>query len=729
MFPVRCRLKTRVASPGFTKTRQDLNPGAPAALTPRCFMCSLCCMTSFRVRVVAGLLPLFALAGALPAQPSYRANGMIPEDFSRVPWLTIVRAVPALPGRPGADSILRVDLSGQMPPVRDQGAQGSCVAWAAAYYHVTHNQWVEHHWNVNDSQYQFSPAFVYNQINGGVDYGSSYSSALALICQQGVASMADCPYDPGNYTSWPSESAYSRAIRFRGDAGFWIDAGDTTGLKLIKQRLVNGYTSGLGIFDWTNFDSIQNFHNTYCSADRYGVNRGGHGVTIVGYDDTMTTHDGQGAFKLVNSFGPLWGTLGGYFWMSYTAVRDAQLSTRQAFYITNRVGYEPTMLGRVRVSHPARDEMGIRLGAGPTGHPVWSQDFRCFRHNRSNRPFPPGNMVFDLSGGEQFITAGLADTVFARFTGDTADNRTGTIDYFSVQHLPTGRLVVSPDPPETIPDAGVPAFARAVLGTASGANCLSYDNGVVGGGWAWETTGWGEGAVFTPPGYPCYLVGASFCFYPGNWPVPGGDEITVRVVADDGPNNSPGTTLYSSEVVHVTRGEWNLFALPESVIGAITSGRFYIFEIQTTAYPYCPGLAFDEDGMTRPSPWWVARGSTYVPADTPTLGDYMIRTFVSTPTGVAELLPGATTGPKPALTAPALVSGRASIHYVLPQEGSIELAVIDAAGRQTQLLVKGRQRSGTYRLDWNPDRLAPGVYFLRLEAGAGPVTRKVVRTR
>jgi hypothetical protein len=667
------------------------------------------------------------MVGLLSAAPLHRAGDMIFEDFRKIPGLTETRRVPVLPGRASADSILRVDLSGQMPPVGNQGAQSSCVAWAVAYNHVTHNEWVEHHWNVNDSEYQFSPAFMYNQINGGADYGTSGSAAMELVCEQGAASMAEFPYNQYNCTLWPSESAYSHAIWFRADAGFWIGTRDTVGLDMIKQRLVNGYTSCLGISVWHNFDNIDSLHDIYCSSQRCGTNRGGHAVTIVGYDDTMTTADGQGAFKLVNSWGPGWDSLGGFFWMTYQALADTLLCQGSAFYVTSRVGYQPTLLGRVKLTHPARDRMGIRLGIGPTAHPVWSQDFRRFRWPNADRPFPANNMVFDMSGGEQFLRAGLADTVFVRAIDDTADSKTGTIDFFSCQDLPESLLVVSTDPPDTIPDAHVPAYSRAVLGTAGPATCLSYDDGTVGGGWAWYPAGYGWGGVFTPPAYPCHVVGAAFDFYPSSWPMPGSDEVFVRVLADDSAGNAPGAVLYSSDTVHVVRGDWTFVPLPESVIGAITSGRFYVFEVQVGAFPDCPGMSVDENGTTRPSPWWATDNANYWLADS-TVGDYMIRAFVTSPTGVKELTPAAALRPELAITAPSHFVGNANVSYVLSREDNVELTVIDPTGRQVQTLVHGRQKPGTYRLVWNPRaQLPPGVYFLRLKTGTGSRTRKTVR--
>jgi hypothetical protein len=289
-------------------------------------------------------------------------------------------------------------------------------------------------------------------------------------------------------------------------------------------------------------------------------------------------------------------------------------------------------------------------------------------------------------------------------------------------------VVVSSDPPETIPDGRDPAFARARLGTGSGATCQSYDNGVVGGGWAWFPADYGWGGGFTPPGYPSLVIGASFNFWPASWPMPGSDEIIVRVVDDDGPGSSPGTELYSTGIVHVQRGDWTYVPFPESAIGPVTDGRFYVFEVQAGAFPYCPGLSVDNDGTTRPSPWWETGNSSYWVADS-TRGDYMIRAFVTSPTGVTEELSAATPpGPGLALLAPGHFAGNASVSYTLSWEDNVELAVIDPAGRQVQVLVQGRQKPGTYRLVWNPRaQLAPGVYFLRLKAGTGARTQKTVR--
>ncbi|MEO0080894.1 MAG: T9SS type A sorting domain-containing protein, partial [candidate division WOR-3 bacterium] len=231
-------------------------------------------------------------------------------------------------------------------------------------------------------------------------------------------------------------------------------------LQSVKQRLNNGYTTVLGIYVWSNFDNIGNYNNTYCVADKYGSNRGGHAVTIVGYDDNRSTRDGYGAFKLVNSWGTGWGA-SGYFWMSYVAVMNSELSQRTAYYVSDRIGYQPKMLGRIRVMHQARDYIGIRMGVGRSSTPLWSKDFRSWRRCFANQAFPANNIVLDMTEGEPYVTSGSTDSVFAGCIDDYPDGITGTINYYSCQHLAWNTTAVSPSTPVSIPDYGTYAYARA----------------------------------------------------------------------------------------------------------------------------------------------------------------------------------------------------------------------------------------------------------------------------
>src|SRR5689334_11121609 len=57
-----------------------------------------------------------------------------------------------------------VDLSASMPAVGNQGQQQSCVAWSVAYALKSYQEKVE-----TGKQDLFSPSFIYNQINNGIN--------------------------------------------------------------------------------------------------------------------------------------------------------------------------------------------------------------------------------------------------------------------------------------------------------------------------------------------------------------------------------------------------------------------------------------------------------------------------------------------------------------------------------------------------------------------------------
>jgi hypothetical protein len=385
---------------------------------------------------------------------------LIYEDLSKAAPANQAKSIPVKLGCLSSRDMPQVDLSDEMPPVGDQGGQGSCVSWALGYYHRTQLEYRERHWDLTSPHHQFSPAFIYNQVNGGADRGSYFEHSARLVCEQGCASMADIPYNQYDYLSWPSESAFSHAISFRTRTWNWMNVRDTVELGNVKQLLANGSTVVLGINCYQNFMNINQFDNIYCVADRYGPNTFGHGVTIVGYDDSLPTHDGTGALKLVNSFGTGWGA-SGFWWMSYEAVMDAGLSQRYAVFLTDTVGYQPQLLARVRVEHATRDRVALQFLVGPVGSPLWQGSFRSAHMVIADQPFPDNNMVFDLTAAAPYIAGGQTDSVYFVSYDQSGDGESGAVRYFSAQYLPWGNMYPSADTPVAIPDDGSWAYAGA----------------------------------------------------------------------------------------------------------------------------------------------------------------------------------------------------------------------------------------------------------------------------
>jgi len=384
--------------------------------------------------------------------PSDFSFGAIPEDMDTIAWVHKVTEVPVADGKPCADTVHYVDLSDEMPPVGNQHWQNCCTAWAFGYYHRTHVEFLERGWDLADANHQGAPAFIYNQINRGTNGSSTFSRAMALMCEQGCGTMADCPYDTLDCLTWPTEQAYLNAMMFRADSAFWFDVRDSSFVNLIRQHLANGNTCVTGIVIYDNFWHISDYNNIYTLADMQGSPISGHAVTIVGYDDTMSTRDGSGAFRLVNSMGTAWGD-SGYFWMSYQATADMRIVYGYACYVTDLIDYEPVLIGTVRFNHPTRDRVGIRFGVGTPEGSLWHKDFRSWRAAVTDHQFPYRRIPFDLTDGAPWLT-GEKDTLHVACVDDTADGRTGYVNLFEVEHLEWQTVGSSPDVPVRVPDNG-----------------------------------------------------------------------------------------------------------------------------------------------------------------------------------------------------------------------------------------------------------------------------------
>jgi outer membrane protein assembly factor BamB len=376
--------------------------------------------------------------------------GLLYEDLSTIPWFIKAEYDPLRLDPPPS-----VDHSADMPPVGNQGGQGSCVAWGVGYYYKTYQEWVERNWSLTDQNHQCSPAFMYNLINGGADHGANFPDACKVLTEHGCAPWSYFPYNQGNCTNWPSESAWFNALPFRSEQAYFVDCSDDEGILTLKQHLADGDNAVLGINVYSNFDNINNFDTTYCVADKYGTNRGGHAVCIVGYDDNKMTNDGPGAFRLVNSWGTGWGNQG-YWWMSYVAVKDYDLSHRQACYTTDRIGYIPTLTLRFKVSHSKREWTRVFLGIGSTSSPIWTKQFFYWSMSPwQPHPFPNNNIVLDISDGIDYFNAYDTNNVFFGCRDVLSDGQTGSIQHQSSVNSTWGAFSISFETPQSIPDYGI----------------------------------------------------------------------------------------------------------------------------------------------------------------------------------------------------------------------------------------------------------------------------------
>ena len=218
----------------------------------------------------------------------------------------------AIPKNPKFRAFLpeRFELPDFFPPPGRQGLQGSCVAWAVAYGARSYYQGVAAGTKPNRSM-AFSPAYVFNQtkLSANCRSGSSLVGALRLLSREGVTRLAEFPYSEERCDQLPSAehrtSAASNTIK-----GFSaIRRGDIDG---VKGALTRGHPVIVGMMTNHGFHRLR---GPAIFSDETEATDGGHAMVIVGYDDK------QGAFKLLNSWGEVWGDQG-YGWVSYNTMRQ-----------------------------------------------------------------------------------------------------------------------------------------------------------------------------------------------------------------------------------------------------------------------------------------------------------------------------------------------------------------------------------------------------------------------
>jgi C1A family cysteine protease len=168
-------------------------------------------------------------------------------------------------------------------------------------------------WGDAVTNHEFSPAYIYNQLDGGVDDGISIAGAMNLLVSQGCDTLDAMPYNQNDCTTQPTALQIARAAHFK--EASWSSVPLDSQLYNLKYALTQGpVEAGVWVY-WTNgWEQAGDINYD----DIAGLSlAGGHGICIVGYDDTHQMEDGTGALEFINSWGTSWGQ-SGYGWMSYT---------------------------------------------------------------------------------------------------------------------------------------------------------------------------------------------------------------------------------------------------------------------------------------------------------------------------------------------------------------------------------------------------------------------------
>lgn len=263
------------------------------------------------------------------AETTQHATGLIWDDYDSLD--KVVDNAPV----DSASLPSSVDLTSEFPTPDDQGNQGSCVAWAVGYALKSSQEITKRGWSKSSDAHLFSPAYIYNQINSGIDAGSTISDAMDLVVEQGVCSLNYFSYNASNYTAQPTSIQRAAASLYKAQSWNKIK-----GINNIKQRLSQGDGVVIGVQVYNDFDAISSSNQVYDTIS--GSSRGGHAICLIGYNDS------KGAFKFINSWGTSWG-INGYGWISYELVNNETVNHHGAAcgYVLNKRTSDSYCMGDV----------------------------------------------------------------------------------------------------------------------------------------------------------------------------------------------------------------------------------------------------------------------------------------------------------------------------------------------------------------------------------------------
>lgn len=353
------------------------------------------------------------------------------------------------------------------PNIGNQGAEGSCVAFASTYYMMSHEVCLALGCdNKNASAKIFSPRWTYNMINNGVDGGSYFSDAFSMIQNHGAPTLSELPYSAGNYRTWDlNPDHWLNAIYSKMSPVSAMSINTDTGISNAKQMLLNGHVLVVGTYinSWV-FSTVgsnpNSSNNSFVgqSIVRYlNGTLGGHAMTIVGYDDSIWSDiNGNGlveqaelgAFKIANSWGAGWRN-GGFAWASYDAFRATsavsnflpagrvQLTQGGSVYSHTFTPYTPKLLAQITVSHAARNQMNFQFGTSSTSS-MTAQSYwypsalankgGAYAFNGSTTEVA-GTFYFDISS---LLTTTVDQQLFYLFSSDNVTGSPLTIKSFAI---------------------------------------------------------------------------------------------------------------------------------------------------------------------------------------------------------------------------------------------------------------------------------------------------------
>lgn len=201
-----------------------------------------------------------------------------------------------------------IDYTTAMTPVRYQGNEGTCVAFASVVGVKEYQDTKEYRKTVN-----LSPRYIYSlcKANDGIPHedGTYPRVAMKMLLRYGVSPESYWPYHP-HQKDLPRRGAHKAAKKYAIKA--YARLGSLQEMK--RSLLVNGpFLAGVEVFkSW--FAERVTRTGAIPMPGRRDPMEGGHAICIMGYDDSRMI------FKFKNSWGAGWGD-NGYGYIKYDYMR------------------------------------------------------------------------------------------------------------------------------------------------------------------------------------------------------------------------------------------------------------------------------------------------------------------------------------------------------------------------------------------------------------------------
>ncbi|WP_426683700.1 C1 family peptidase [Xanthomonas translucens pv. undulosa] len=184
----------------------------------------------------------------------------------------------------------------------DQKQVGSCASWATAH---TLAGWYAKF--TGHKVTKFAPMYLYTQVNGGEDNGSTLEAPLDVALAQGIDTERH--YFQGNYDylTPPTQEEHANAAKYKQPFQYQVifeDGSDKGGgrplIQQIKAALAHSTPVAIGFWVRQGFKSLTPT-NTVDYDDSSPI-LGGHAVIALGYDEE--------GLVIENSWGTGWGDKG-----------------------------------------------------------------------------------------------------------------------------------------------------------------------------------------------------------------------------------------------------------------------------------------------------------------------------------------------------------------------------------------------------------------------------------